>query len=982
MLKTRKLISIALVIAIIATVLTVALVSTSAAGNTIYFTNNKGWDEVYAYAWEGDGGEGHQNAAWPGEAMTFHEVNGYGEDLYVYEVPEGLTNIVFNGGLDKDQTVDAVDFVTGDAYYPTDKNDDGKWELGHWDYSGQGQGGDDPQPSGADYYLIGYINGAEYGDGDDYATYGDYLFVDGQVTLEVTDETWVCVKQQGGENGIWYMIAGTDEGVMDTSATLTNTTTLEAGTPCAKLGVPVGTATFSLVENGDGTLTLSYTTEGGQEDESTAEPDPEDESSEEQTPETDVATITAFGETITAHVGDTIHLTATLDATQSIENGVAANVEGVVGFDATKLEITPAFTGKYGASDDERNAIMPFLKGKGTSAANVAGNEMLYSANFEDGYTFNADTVLLKLDFNVKAVGESEITHIITSFGDADNKIIEASALVDGKTMPTFGNVVTKTCPHSSESSEEPASSEEQPASSEEQPASSEEAESTEAQPESSEDTPAEGDKIRIYDYKGNVVDSKDVQVGDIVTVYSKLNLSEATDGGRLQAFNFNVTYPSDKLELQAEGKKAMCPKVQGMSLTVNTGEAGIIYVNGSIADPYEPDDEVTFTSDNDLLIKHTYKVLAGGVSDVKTNFVTLAGPDANKEIKKLVTEGVINADFGGQESFYEGDKPVDESTEAESSEAESTEAESSEQAESTGEAESTEQAESTGEAESTEAESTEETPSDKIFIRADGVLSEVQTGETYTYEYILDVNGPVCSLDATTYFDKDNLELISSKDDKAALFPIIGKNMTLNSKTEGRFKYNYSNEEGEVFAKDGDKEPVLITFQVKVTTETPGIYDIFTQVKDLAGADEHAYKKNNDVQDDNYSEYGRMAGLNPYVGPTPAESTEAESSEAASSEAASSEAASSEAASSQAASTSTIESTSASTSAVTTASTAAASSKPAASTNGKSSSNNNSTSNNSSSVKTGSTELAIVFLMILVAAAGVVMFTKKRKFD
>ena len=205
---------------------------------------------------------------------------------------------------------------------------------------------------------------------------------------------------------------------------------------------------------------------------------------------------------------------------------------------------------------------------------------------------------------------------------------------------------------------------------------------------------------------------------------------------------------------------------------------------------------------------------------------------------------------------------------------------------------------------------------------------------------------------------------------------------MTLNSKTEGRFKYNYSNEEGEVFAKDGDKEPVLITFQVKVTTETPGIYDIFTQVKDLAGADEHAYKKNNDVQDDNYSEYGRMAGLNPYVGPTPAESTEAESSEAASSEAASSEAASSEAASSQAASTSTIESTSASTSAVTTASTAAASSKPAASTNGKSSSNNNSTSNNSSSVKTGSTELAIVFLMILVAAAGVVMFTKKRKFD
>ena len=116
---------------------------------------------------------------------------------------------------------------------------------------------DDPAPEAPDYYLIGYINGANYGCDTDWENLGDYKFVDGKLTATFTGETYVFVKT--GDNQNWYMTDGW-LGTEVTGAVLGTT----YGENSNKLHVPVGVeVTFTLVDNGDGTLTLSYETAGG-----------------------------------------------------------------------------------------------------------------------------------------------------------------------------------------------------------------------------------------------------------------------------------------------------------------------------------------------------------------------------------------------------------------------------------------------------------------------------------------------------------------------------------------------------------------------------------------------------------------------------------------------------------------------------------------------------------------------------------------------
>ena len=122
--------------------------------------------------------------------------------------------------------------------------------------SDEGEGGDDPivTPTGAAYYLIGYINGADYGCEADAENMGDYKFVDGTLTATFEVDSYVFVKTEG--NTDWFM---SDGFAAESPATLINTkNTL---TDYNKLLVPGGVeVTFTLVENADGTLTLSYTT--------------------------------------------------------------------------------------------------------------------------------------------------------------------------------------------------------------------------------------------------------------------------------------------------------------------------------------------------------------------------------------------------------------------------------------------------------------------------------------------------------------------------------------------------------------------------------------------------------------------------------------------------------------------------------------------------------------------------------------------------
>jgi hypothetical protein len=79
--------------------------------------------------------------------------------------------------------------------------------------------------------------------------------VDGKVTVTFYKDSYVAVK--AGNNADWYMTDGWQGAV--NSTTLYHTSLLDE--EANKLMVPCGIATFTLVENEDGTLTLSYTWE-------------------------------------------------------------------------------------------------------------------------------------------------------------------------------------------------------------------------------------------------------------------------------------------------------------------------------------------------------------------------------------------------------------------------------------------------------------------------------------------------------------------------------------------------------------------------------------------------------------------------------------------------------------------------------------------------------------------------------------------------
>ena len=104
-----------------------------------------------------------------------------------------------------------------------------------------------------DYYLFGYINGAAYGYEEDYATMGDYRVRDGSLVTTFLTDSYVGAKS--ADNTYWYMTDGY-LGTNVREATLTKSTQL--ANP-ELLYVPGGVEiTFTLTENADGTLRLSY----------------------------------------------------------------------------------------------------------------------------------------------------------------------------------------------------------------------------------------------------------------------------------------------------------------------------------------------------------------------------------------------------------------------------------------------------------------------------------------------------------------------------------------------------------------------------------------------------------------------------------------------------------------------------------------------------------------------------------------------------
>ena len=173
------------------------------------------------------------------------------------------------------------------------------------------------------------------------------------------------------------------------------------------------------------------------------------------------ATVTFDGKEYTAHVGDILHLVTTVDCGDAAWGGYVECVEGIVGFDPQILEITPAFTGKYGANDDQKQALLPFMHGKGSAVANIADSKIIYSAAYGDGYQFNGETEEMSLFLLVTAAGECELSHIITNIGSPGEEIILNSNPV-AAVQPVIKHTLTVECTHiETEASTEPSTAKE-----------------------------------------------------------------------------------------------------------------------------------------------------------------------------------------------------------------------------------------------------------------------------------------------------------------------------------------------------------------------------------------------------------------------------------------------------------------------------------------------------------------------------------------
>ena len=185
----------------------------------IYFQNTAGWENVYVYAWV-DGGTEY-TSKWPGDAMEHVEGNIYKATLPAY------LKVIFNNGTEQSDNLNIPEHE--DMYV---------WSTKTWmNHSGE-----------VDYYLVGNINGVDYGFGDNANNMGIYKFVDGKLKVSFTKESYVFVKTTG--NATWYMA----ETYCDTySATLYDTTTGAN----EKMFIPGGTEIeFTLTVNDDGTVNL------------------------------------------------------------------------------------------------------------------------------------------------------------------------------------------------------------------------------------------------------------------------------------------------------------------------------------------------------------------------------------------------------------------------------------------------------------------------------------------------------------------------------------------------------------------------------------------------------------------------------------------------------------------------------------------------------------------------------------------------------
>ena len=912
MVKTRKLVSMLLVVAMMLTVVSVGIVAASAVeGSTYYLIGSmSGWKFVDDMKFTRTANEAHEEYS---ATVTLKTSDSFKAAMTSKGGSEeaGDAQGWYPDGVENNLSVDKYGEYT--VYFRPNGDGEDDWVDCKYD-DGSGVGGGAQQHGGKMFYFV--LN-KELTETTPDETTPDESTPDEKemITVYFTNtENWTNV-------GVYYWNDGpTWPGTAMTVYQEDN------GFGQTVYQGQVAADAEGIIFNGDGVQTndiksgivdgAGWYAEKTEDNKYNAVPWATESTEDEQTPDeqpTDApvaggTSITFNGETIDAHVGDKVTVTVTLSLAgvpvDGDKVGKLTELEGSIFYDKSKLKLTSVFN----ADEEDFASVLPNIEGGTISVSDDADDRLGYSAMKKAGYDFSEEKVLATAEFEVIAEGASEIISQVACIGSGEVRMIEDNVVNVEPTV--LKSEIAIDCPHTPATHDEPT-----------------EAKPTEPKP--TEPKPAYS-TVTIVDWDGTET-VKYVNVGDELVVTTYLTVPEDK---RVNSIDVHVDFNVDAEMVEFaydmdddDDWAAMFPiladataNVEGNSVKANFSGSG--WKQGK-AFP-----------EGSVLIQTKFNVVAEGNSKIVVDILKLATVDKSSAMEVQIDKN---------EKVGSDDLAINTTTEGGSDTA-PTEPHVTPDPTTPAPLPT-----SSDDQPATPGEQTpdEPLPADGLFVVADGVPYKVEQGQIIDYIFYLNTGEKLCSLDADTFYDITGLELLTDVEDPDTMFPIIKDSMIYNT-FDGNIKYNYSNARGKDFNTDDSQ---LIHLQFKVTADK-GVYEINTLLHTVAGADEHKYIFQNEVLDPLKYAAGELLGLDPWIGDLPDNPTQAP--------------------------------TTAPTSSIDEEPTSAGTDAPTTVTEAPTTETKQSTGDepktNPTPIKTGTTEMALIFLAVMALAAGAVVFTKKRE--
>ena len=348
-------------------------------------------------------------------------------------------------------------------------------------------------------------------------------------------------------------------------------------------------------------------------------------------PETQLAvTLVGFDgerETKIFNIGDKFTVYGYL-CTKEIDNGKLAALDCEEDYDVSKVKLLDEWDPDDDGMFYDLEKVYP-VTGDDTISNAAKSGRIIFNASKARGFNFkNADSQLIVTDYEAIAPGETTIelkVKILARVGAEVEKIVNKYVV-----QPGFRFVQHLTFDPDYQAPDLPAPTEA----------------ATEAETVAETEAPvvptdAPTANVKIYDFNGNLCDTKTFNVGDTFDVYTTLNAYNTAAKGKIASFKADQTYTKDVLALaspldaeQMLGEDAF--PIFGSAAMGRLTEEGRILYNAStpsIENPFK------FNTDDDVVIVTKYTVTAGGDAEVHNALITLGAAD--EDLTRLVKNGV-----------------------------------------------------------------------------------------------------------------------------------------------------------------------------------------------------------------------------------------------------------------------------------------------------------------------------------------------------